>query len=219
MDEALDMAQEAIRLKCSKWDELLPTDWMIEGAEVLRRLRHHQCWVCGDAAHQANDCNPGGRIVITGSNAEEIGHRALHEQPSFKDFNLDEGGKLCTFKERMEQHERLCWVHCPYQCDYHLKKREQTRDNEGDCYHTHLWHNECQVPDCHVHGLQQRQAHEELCWIDCTESCQFHKKQRRDARKVGDYYHNTITARQCTAKNCRIHRRKTPKVTMAFVHT
>ncbi|KAH7563609.1 hypothetical protein BM1_00656 [Bipolaris maydis] len=73
----------------------------------------------------------------------------------------------------MEQHERLRWVDYLKQCDYHLRKREETRNNEDDCCHINLWHNECQ----------------------------FHREQRRNARKVDDYYYSTISAEECNAKN------------------
>ncbi|EMD58062.1 hypothetical protein COCSADRAFT_345460 [Bipolaris sorokiniana ND90Pr] len=39
-DEAFELVQEAIGLQDFKWDAPLLTDWQIEGAEVLRRLRN-----------------------------------------------------------------------------------------------------------------------------------------------------------------------------------
>ena len=39
-DEAVKMVQEAVGLKDFKWDDLLPTDYRVEGAEVQRRLRN-----------------------------------------------------------------------------------------------------------------------------------------------------------------------------------
>ncbi|EMD68947.1 hypothetical protein COCSADRAFT_155185 [Bipolaris sorokiniana ND90Pr] len=203
-DEAFELVQEAIGLQDFKWDAPLPTDWQIEGAEVLRRLRNQQCWICGTNAHQANDCDIDGRVTISGPRADKIAYRAAQEQPRFKEPDDEETPR--TFKERMEQHERLCWVDCPRQCDYHLRKREETRDNEDDCCHTNLWHNECRVQHCHMHQPGEKEAHEELCWIKCTIDCQFHKEQRRKARRVDDYYHSTISAEECIAKNCRMHR-------------
>ena len=143
-DEAFEMVQEAVGLKDFKWDDPLPTDHRVEGAEVQRRLRNQLCWMCGDATHQADDCALEERIIITGPNSEEIGYQAVHEQPSFRDPEAEvEKNEPRTFKERMEQHERLHWVDCNTQCDYHLRKREETRDNEDDCCHTHLWYNKC----------------------------------------------------------------------------
>jgi hypothetical protein len=216
-DEAFEMVQEAIGLQDFKWDEPLPTDWQVEGTEVLRRLRYRECWICGHAAHQANDCPQEGRITITGPEAAEIGHQAVLEQPRFKEH--EEEGTLLTFKEHMEQHERLHWVDCLVMCNYHLTQREATRDNEDDCCHTHLWHNECRVPNCHMHEPEKPEAHEELCWFQCQDNCKFHKKQRKDARRVGDYYHSTISAEECIAKNCRMHRKKSPKVTTTMLRT
>ncbi|EMD88025.1 hypothetical protein COCHEDRAFT_1111042 [Bipolaris maydis C5] len=181
VDEAFELVQEAIGLQDFKWDDPLPTDWQIEGAEVLRRLRNQQCWICGLTTHAANDCDCEGRVTITGPRAEEIACRAAQEQPRFKGPDDEEAPR--TFKERMEQHERLCWVDCPRQCDYHLRKREETRNNEDDCCHTNLWHNECRVQHCHTHQPGEKEAHEELCWINCTTDCQYHQKQRRNARK------------------------------------
>ncbi|KAH7559971.1 reverse transcriptase [Bipolaris maydis] len=181
-DEAFELVQKAIGLQDFKWDEPLPTDWQVEGAEVLRRLRNQQ---------------------------------AAQEQPRFKES--DDERRLGRFKERMEQHERLRWVDCPRQCDYHLRKREETRNNEDDCCHINLWHNECRVQHCQVHQPGEKEAHEELCWINCTTNCQFHREQRRNARKVDDYYHSTISAEECNAKNCRMHRAARPRVTMTRV--
>ena len=118
-----------------------------------------------------------------------------------------------TFKERIEQHERLCWIDCPRQCDYHLRKREETRDNEDDCCHTNLWHNECRVQYCHMHHPEEKEAHEGLCWINCTTNCQFHQEQRQKARRVDNYYHSTIPAEECNAEHCRMHRAQKPRVT------
>ncbi|KAI1676020.1 Retrotrans-gag domain containing protein [Pyrenophora tritici-repentis] len=212
-NEAFELVQEAIGLQDFKWDDPLPTDWQIEGAEVLRRLRNQQCWICGLTTHAADDCDCEGRVTITGPRAEEIACRAAQEQPRFKEPEDEETPR--TFKERMEQHERLCWVDCPRQCDYHLRKREETRDNEDDCCHTHLWHNECRAPHCYMHQPEKTEAHEELCWIKCKTNCRFHKEQRRKARRVDDYYHSTISAEECIAKSCRMHRaqvRDTPEV-------
>ncbi|KAH7551035.1 reverse transcriptase [Bipolaris maydis] len=214
-DEAFELVQKAIGLQDFKWDEPLPTDWQVEGAEVLRRLRNQQCWICGNTRHQANDCDIEGRITITGPRADEIACRAAQEQPRFKESDDEETPR--TFKERMEQHERLRWVDCPRQCDYHLRKREETRNNEDDCCHINLWHNECRVQHCQVHQPGEKEAHEELCWINCTTNCQFHREQRRNARKVDDYYHSTISAEECNAKNCRMHRAARPRVTMTRV--
>ncbi|KAH7551044.1 reverse transcriptase [Bipolaris maydis] len=214
-DEAFELVQEAIGLQDFKWDDPLPTDWQVEGAEVLRRLRNQQCWICGNTRHQANDCDIEGRVTITGPRAEEIACKAAQEQPRFKEPDDEETPR--TFKERMEQHERLCWVDCPRQCDYHLRKREATRDNEDDCCHTNLWHNECRVLHCHMHKPEKKEAHEELCWTNCTTNCQFHREQRRNARKVDDYYHSTISAEECNAKNCRMHRAARPRVTTTRV--
>ncbi|KAH7562940.1 reverse transcriptase [Bipolaris maydis] len=215
MEEEFEMVKEALGLKDFKWDEPLPTDWQVEGAEVLRRLRDQQCWICGNTRHQANDCDIEGRITITGPRAEEIACRAAQEQPRFKESDDEETPR--TFKERMEQHERLRWVDCPRQCDYHLRKREETRDNEDDCCHINLWHNECRVQHCQMHQPGEKEAHEELCWTNCTTNCQFHREQRRNARKVDDYYHSTISAEECNAKNCRMHRAARPRVTTTRV--
>ncbi|KAH7556815.1 reverse transcriptase [Bipolaris maydis] len=214
-DEAFELVQEAIGLQDFKWDEPLPTDWQVEGAEVLRRLRNQQCWICGNTKHQANDCDIEGRVTITGPRAEEIACKAAQEQPRFKEPDDEETPR--TFKKRMEQHERLCWVDCPRQCDYHLRDREETRSNEGDCCHTNLWHNECRVLHCHMHQPEKKEAHEELCWTNCTTNCQFHREQRRNARKVDDYYHSTIFRRRMYAKNCRMHRAARPRVTTTRV--
>ncbi|KAH7562953.1 reverse transcriptase [Bipolaris maydis] len=215
MEEEFEMVKEALGLKDFKWDEPLPTDWQVEGAEVLRRLRDQQCWICGNTRHQANDCDIEGRITITGPRAEEIACRAAQEQPRFKESDDEETPR--TFKERMEQHERLRWVDCPRQCDYHLRKREETRNNEDDCCHINLWHNECRVQHCQMHQPGEKEAHEELCWTNCTTNCQFHREQRRNARKVDDYYHSTISAEECNAKNCRMHRAARPRVTTTRV--
>ncbi|KAH7548622.1 reverse transcriptase [Bipolaris maydis] len=218
MEEEFEMVKEALRLKDFKWDEPLPTDWQVEGAEVLRRLRDQQCWICGNTRHQANDCDIEGRITITGPRAEEIACRAAQEQPRFKESDeSDDEETPRTFKERMEQHERLRWVDCPRQCDYHLRKREETRNNEDDCCHINLWHNECRVQHCQMHQPGEKEAHEELCWTNCTTNCQFHREQRRNARKVDDYYHSTISAEECNAKNCRMHRAARPRVTTTRV--
>ena len=32
------------------------TDWKIKGRVVRTRLANKQCWICGAAAHYANDC-------------------------------------------------------------------------------------------------------------------------------------------------------------------
>ncbi|KAH7562161.1 reverse transcriptase [Bipolaris maydis] len=215
MEEEFEMVKEALGLKDFKWDEPLPTDWQVEGAEVLRRLRNQQCWICGNTRHQANDCDIEGRVTITGPRAEEIACRAAQEQPRFKESDDEETPR--TFKERMEQHERLRWVDCPRQCDYHLRKREETRNNEDDCCHINLWHNECRVQHCQMHQPGEKEAHEELCWTNCTTNCQFHREQRRNARKVDDYYHSTISAEECNAKNCRMHRAARPRVTTTRV--
>ncbi|KAH7554709.1 hypothetical protein BM1_07370 [Bipolaris maydis] len=210
-DEAFELVQEAIGLQDFKWDEPLPTDWQVEGAEVLRRLRNQQCWICGNTKHQANDCDIEGRVTITGPRAEEIACKAAQEQPRFKEPDDEETPR--TFKERMERHERLRWVDCPKQCEYHLKDREETRSNEGDRCHINLWHNECRVLHCQMHQPEEKEAHEELCWINCTTNCQFHQKQRRNARKVDDYYHSTISAAECNAKHCKMPRASKPRVT------
>lgn len=210
-DDAFELVQEAIGLKDFKWDDPLPTDWQIEGAEVLSRLRNLQCWICGTTTHYANDCDYEGRIAISGPRADEIACRAAQEQPRFKEPDDEETPR--TFKERMEQHENLRWVDCPRQCDYHLRKREETRDDEDDCCHVNLWLNECRVQHCHMHQPGEKEAHEELCWIKCTINCQFHQDQRRKARRVDNYYHSTISADECIAKNCRMHRGQAKRVT------
>ena len=89
-DEAFKLVQEAIGLQDFKWDDPLPTDWQVEGAEVLRRLRNQQCWICGNTRHQANDCDIKGRVTITGPRAEEIACKAAQEQPRFKEPNDEE---------------------------------------------------------------------------------------------------------------------------------
>ena len=66
-----------------------------------------------------------------------------------------------------------------------------------------------------MHQPEEKEAHEKLCQIKCTINYQFHKEQRRKARRVDDYYHSTISAEECIAKNCRMHRaqvRDTPEV-------
>ena len=40
LDKAFEMVQEAVGIKDFKWDDLLPTDYRVEGAEVQRRLRN-----------------------------------------------------------------------------------------------------------------------------------------------------------------------------------
>ena len=42
-DEAFKIIQEAVGLKDFKWDNPLPTDYRVEGAEVQRRLRNQLC--------------------------------------------------------------------------------------------------------------------------------------------------------------------------------
>ena len=64
-----------------------------------------------------------------------------------------------------------------------------------------------------MHQPGKKEAHEELCWINCTTNCQFHQIQRRNARKVDDYYHSTISAEECKAKHCKMHRAQKPRVT------
>ncbi|KAH7557890.1 reverse transcriptase [Bipolaris maydis] len=196
-DEAFELVQKAIGLQDFKWDEPLPTDWQVEGAEVLRRLRNQQCWICGNTRHQANDCDIEGRITITGPRADEIACRAAQEQPRFKESDDEE----TLGRSRNEWSNTSAYV----------------GNNEDDCCHINLWHNECRVQHCQVHQPGEKEAHEELCWINCTTNCQFHREQRRNARKVDDYYHSTISAEECNAKNCRMHRAARPRVTMTRV--
>jgi hypothetical protein len=59
------------------------TDWKIKGRIVRARLANQQCWICGDAAHYANDCTIQRRIMIIGKDAEEIGQEAMRQQPYF----------------------------------------------------------------------------------------------------------------------------------------
>lgn len=107
-DEAFEMVQEALGAKNVRWDIPQETDWKIDGAEIQSRLRNHQCWVCGDAAHQADDCHQRGRIAITGPNAEEIGYQAIHEQPRFESPKAQiEERNPYLFKARMTQHKDL----------------------------------------------------------------------------------------------------------------
>ncbi|KAG9192248.1 hypothetical protein G6011_10982 [Alternaria panax] len=54
-------------------DRLRTMDWKVKGKDVLKRLANQQCWVCGDAAHYADDCRIRSRIMITGKDAEAIG--------------------------------------------------------------------------------------------------------------------------------------------------
>ena len=64
-----------------------------------------------------------------------------------------------------------------------------------------------------MHHPEEKEAHEELCWIDCTTNCQFHQEQRQKARRVDNYYHSTIPAEECNAEHCRMHRAQRSRVT------
>ncbi|EMD62881.1 hypothetical protein COCSADRAFT_161433 [Bipolaris sorokiniana ND90Pr] len=55
---------------------------------------------------QPNDCNINGRVTISGPRADKITYRAAQEQPRFKEPDDEETPR--TFKERIEQYERLC---------------------------------------------------------------------------------------------------------------
>jgi hypothetical protein len=207
-DEAFEMVQEALGAKNVRWDKALETDWKIDGAEIQSRLRNHQCWVCGDAAHQADDCHQEGRIVITGPNAEEIGYQAIHEQPRFESPEAQvEEPEPRTFKARMTRHIDLHWVDCKWkQCRMHYQEKQISRENDNDCCHAHLETNECLAEQCHIHEPEkQERIHRRLCWMNCETKCHFHKLQYEKALNMNDYYHGTITAEECSNRRCRMH--------------
>jgi hypothetical protein len=92
-----------------------PISWIIDSAEVTRRLDAKACWVCGNTAHMAEDCERQQDIGITGEDAEDIAYRAIAEQPYFEDPYVPDT------KGRFIQSLKRKWS------DRRTKKAEETR--------------------------------------------------------------------------------------------
>ena len=95
-----------------------------------------------------------------GPRAEDIGRQAITEQPRFKEPDDEETPR--TFKECIEQYEKLCWYNCRVRCAFHKKDWEDYRTDEDKCCYPQLWADECLVDNCHLHEREKTEAHERL---------------------------------------------------------
>ena len=187
--------------KCMKWEVPRESDWTVTDTDAQRRLALNQCWVCGDATHQADDCDlREGRIAVIGPNAKEVVEQAIQKQPYFTtDLPKAEDAPE-------EEHEKLSWAYCKRGfCMYHADAKEQCRIDENSPEHRHLWANDCPILDCHVHKEEHQAEHERLTWINCMEKCRFHRNQRIEAREESNYLHNLIPTKECRTIGCRRH--------------
>jgi hypothetical protein len=58
-------------------DKPKTTDWKVKSKDVLERLANQRCWICGDAAHYADNYKIQNQIIITGKDAEAIRQQAV----------------------------------------------------------------------------------------------------------------------------------------------
>lgn len=184
------------------------TDWKVEDRVVLERLAKNQCWVCGDAAHHANDCAKRDRIVITGPDAEEVGYQAIHQQPYFEDPGTEIPNLESPEERDTREHQGLCWYDCKTECEFHKKDKEDCRKDQERCCHLNLWADECLADNCHLHEPEKIGIHERLLWPQCKNGCSFHRDQLEKARQVDDYYHVTLSSNICEVADCPIHEAK-----------
>lgn len=206
----LDEGYEIIpRLKTANeiltMDQPKPTDWKVKDTVVLERLAQNQCWVCASTSHHANECSHRDRIVITGPNAEEIGYQAIHQQPYFEDLSAEVTDQEASEVEKVKEHQKLCWYDCETNCSFHEKDKEDSRKNAERCCHLWIENNECLVDNCYIHTPEEQEEHQEILWNNCTIRCEFHEQQERNAWKIGDPYHYTLSRKECKAKYCPTH--------------
>jgi hypothetical protein len=181
------------------------TDWKIKGRVVRTRLANKQCWICGAAAHYANDCRIQRRIMIIGKDAEEIGQEAMRQQPYFDNKEAEVSDQEAPEEEDTEEHEKLCWYDCKIDCTFHKEDKEACRTDQDRCCHLSLWADECLADNCHIHEQEKVDIHKRLLWTQCKNECDFHRNQFKEAHKVDDYYHATLSADICKITNCPTH--------------
>ena len=219
----LDLYEEA-RLKDKEGYEIVPrikpdnevltmdqpkkTDWKVEGTIVMERLANNQCWVCGNKTHYADECTIRERIMITGPNAEEIGYQAIHQQPYFDDPIAEVEDQEAHEVEDAKDHKDLCWYDCKIDCEFHKQDKEECRTDQERCCHLNLWADECLADNCHLHEPEKVEIHYRLLWTQCRNGCDFHRKQLKEAHKVDDYYHRTLSSNICEVADCEIHEAK-----------
>ena len=189
------------------------TDWKVKGTLVMERLANNQCWVCGNKTHYADECTIRDRIMITGPNAEEIGYQAIHQQPYFEDSATEDEVQDAPEEEEEDtnEHEKLCWYDCKIDCQFHKEDKEKCRTDQDRCCHLSLWADECLADNCHLHEPEKVKLHECLLWTQCKNGCDFHRDQLKEAHKVDDYYHRTLSSNICEVADCPIHQAKKAK--------
>ncbi|KAG9194056.1 hypothetical protein G6011_04091 [Alternaria panax] len=195
------------------------TDWKVKGKDVLERLANQQCWICGGAAHYADDCRIRSRIMITGKDAEAIGRQAVIQQPYFEDPEVEGKAQETTEEEEedTEEHEKMCWYDCKINCQFHKEDKEKCRTDQDRCCHLSLWADECLADNCHIHEPEKVKLHECLLWTQCKIGCDFHRTQLKEAHKVDDDYHRTLSSNICKVADCQIHQAKKAK-TRKVIH-
>ena len=193
--------------ECMKWEVPRDSDWIVKDDDAQRRMALDQCWVCGDAAHHANDCGlRGGRIAVTGPNAREVVEQATQQQPYFVE-------DLPQAEEDQAEHEKLHWVDCnrTTYCQYHAEESARTRYDEDSGCHMHLKATACRVPNCHVHEPEKQEAmHEKLLWSKCKRDfCIYHADAKEQCRiDENDPGHEHLWADDCPILDCHIHARE-----------